>query len=361
MHADNAFAMFCFQNHMKEARGLSSKTIDAAMRHLWQFDRHCLSSDFRGVTKDQITSFKRKLNPAGGDTKKPELSASTIVHTLQNLAAFFSWLRNENGYRQIPADTPIYFTPPRELSAIAHASSEKYVPTVGTIKKLVFSMLAETFWQRRNRAVIAFLLVSGARDGAVVSLRVKHVDVAKKLVYQRASEVKTKRAKSMVTAWFPIDADLEQVVIDWIEDLKAHGANDDDPLFPKGPNRFAARKDTAFEAWSSANPIREIIREATKVSDGQYFKPHSVRSAIAQWMEQLPISAEEKKALSQNLGHEHYRTTATYYGKLDDPRKHALVAGIRDKIADPEDQELYELIRNAPPLKRAAAKVLLSG
>ncbi len=49
-------------------------------------------------------------------------------------------------------------------------------------------------------------------------LRVKHVDVAKKLVYQRASEVKTKRAKSMVTAWFPIDADLE---LDWIEDLKA--------------------------------------------------------------------------------------------------------------------------------------------
>ncbi|MBZ9655800.1 site-specific integrase [Phyllobacterium lublinensis] len=197
---DNAFAMFCFQNHMKEARGLSDKTIDAAMRPLWKFEKHSPSTDFRNVTKDQIASFKRNLINAGGNGEKSELSASTIVHTLQNLIAFFNWLRNENGYRQIPADIPMYFTPPRELSAIAHASSEKYVPTIGAIKKLVFSTQTTTFWQRRNRAVVAFLLVSGARDGAVVSFHAKHVDVAKKLVYQRTSEVKTKRAKSMVTA-----------------------------------------------------------------------------------------------------------------------------------------------------------------
>ena len=85
----------------------------------------------------------------------------------------------------------------------------------------------------RNRAVIAFTLLTGARDGAIASLKLKHVDVAEGKVVQDAREVHTKFSKTFTTWFFPVGDDVRQIVVDWVNYLateKLFGPVD--PLFP---------------------------------------------------------------------------------------------------------------------------------
>ena len=46
--------------------------------------------------------------------------------------------------------------------------------------------------ERRDKAMFALLLLTGARDGAAASLRLKHVDLVEDQIFQDAREVKTK-------------------------------------------------------------------------------------------------------------------------------------------------------------------------
>lgn len=358
--AENAQVIYNYQSQLKEARGLHEKTIDAALRHIRQFERHVGEIDFRKVTKDLIAGFKTLRSKGVADGEPTALSASTIVHSFGDLKAFFSWLSNQHGYRSIERDLAEYFNPPKRLTEIAHASTAKLVASPDQIRSVLNSMPRETIWQRRDRAVVAFLFLSGVRDGTAVSLRIKHIDIDNKKVHQIASEVNTKASKSMVTAWFPVGEDIEQIVIDWIHELLAEGAAGEDPLFPKTPQRHRQGDErAAFEFWATADPVRKILKSASTTANTPYFKPHSIRSTIARLFDQFAISLEEQKALSQNLGHENYRTTETYYGKLDESRQHELVAGIRDRQMNPVDMEIMARIRNAAPEKLKAFIIML--
>jgi len=59
----------------------------------------------------------------------------------------------------------------------------------------------------RNRAVMAFTLLTGARDGAIASPKLKHVDVLEGKVVQDAREVRTKFSKTFTTWFFPVGED----------------------------------------------------------------------------------------------------------------------------------------------------------
>jgi integrase len=65
--------------------------------------------------------------------------------------------------------------------------------------------------KRRDRALVAFTILSGARDGAIISLRLKHVDIERGMIEQDAREVRTKRAKTITTWFFPV-GDLTFIV-----------------------------------------------------------------------------------------------------------------------------------------------------
>ena len=72
------------------------------------------------------------------------------------------------------------------------------------------------------------------RDNAIASLPLKHVDVDRELVIQDPLEVRTKFSKKIVTYFFPVGADLKQVVIEWLRELRddlLYG--NEDPVFPR--------------------------------------------------------------------------------------------------------------------------------
>jgi integrase/recombinase XerD len=63
--------------------------------------------------------------------------------------------------------------------------------------------------ERRNRALVAFTLLTGARDSAIASMKLKHVDLKEGCVQQDAREVKTKFSKTFTTYFFPVGCGIQ--------------------------------------------------------------------------------------------------------------------------------------------------------
>lgn len=83
--------------------------------------------------------------------------------------------------------------------------------------------------------MIAFIYLTGMRVGAVISLRCKHVKLADRQILQNAREVNTKFGRNMLTSWFPVGEDIEQIVVAWVKERLEGGADPDAPLFPSRP------------------------------------------------------------------------------------------------------------------------------
>ena len=58
------------------------------------------------------------------------------------------------------------------------------------------TMCGKTAVERRNRALIAFTLLTGARVAALASARVRYIDLVEEVFYQDAREVRTKFSKT---------------------------------------------------------------------------------------------------------------------------------------------------------------------
>ncbi|WP_203425240.1 site-specific integrase [Sinorhizobium sp. BG8] len=340
--------VYLYQNELKQARGFNKKTVDAALRHIWQLDRHLGSIDFRKITRQAIAHYKDHLIESSRRPDGKSLSASTIVHALGALEAFFKWLSAQPGYRSIRSDLYAYFTAPRDLREIASAAGQKFVPTMEQLRQVLAAMPAKTTAQRRDRAIIPALLLFGVRDGALISLRLKHVDIAGKRIFQDAREVKTKFSKTNMVDWFPVGDDMEAILIDWVNELREIGAGDDDPLFPAAPFKpwFGLAR-IEFEFLVTAAPVRKVLKKASAAAGIPYFKPHAIRSTVARLFDEWAASPKELKALSQNLSHMHIGTTFKYYGTLEDDAKCEIISRIRERQKSPIDQEIAERFRNA--------------
>ena len=70
------------------------------------------------------------------------------------------------------------------------------------------------------------------RDGALVTLKLRHVDLEKQLVDQDPREVKTKNSKQLRTTFFGVGGSARGIVEDWIAELRSdHFWGNDDPCF----------------------------------------------------------------------------------------------------------------------------------
>jgi integrase len=222
---------------------------------------------------------------------------------------------------------------------IAKARVERPVPTLEQIHHVLRSMPADTDLELRNRALVAFTLLTGARDGAIASMKLKHVDVAKGAVMQDAREVHTKFSKTFT--FFPVGDEVGQIVIDWVGFLtneKLFGPTD--PLFP-ATQVVLGGEERRFQAgglsrlhWSNATPIRAVFKAAFEGAGLPYANPHAFRKTLAQLGERLCQTPEEFKAWSQNLGHDQVLTTFSSYGNLTGARQAELIRSLTHRSRD---------------------------
>ena len=165
----------------------------------------------RSVSRRRLSE---EISPRTGD----RLSRGTVFSTLNALRGFFHWLSTQPGYRShLSSADAEYFALSDKEARIAKAIAERPVPTIDQIKHVLQTMPAVTDIELRNRAVVAFTLLTGARDGAIASLKCKHVDVVEGKVVQDAREVRTKFSKTFTTWFFPVGDDVRRIVVDWVE------------------------------------------------------------------------------------------------------------------------------------------------
>jgi len=308
---------------LKEAKRHSEPTVDAAAKALSRFEVYTRYRDFKAFHFEQAIAFKKYLGEQKGQQSGEKLSKATLHSSLTQLKRFFQWLAWQPGYKsRVQYVDAEYFNLSDKDTRIATAKRQQPFPTMEQVKHVISKMPADTEIERRNRALIAFTLLTGARDSAIASLKLKHVDLITGCVYQDAREVKTKFSKTFYTYFLPVGDEIQTIVSEWVSYLRDEKLwGNDDPLFPAtqvspGPDKEFFASGVSRKHWSTASPIRTIFKE-TFISVGmQYFNPHSFRHTLARLGEEVCKTPEEFKAWSQNLGHEKVLTTFTSYGEV---------------------------------------------
>ena len=325
--------------YVKEAKRHGETTVDAVAKALSRFEADTKYRDFKAFRFEQAIAFKKRLAETEGEISGERLSKATLHSTLAYLKQFFWWLAGQPGYKsRLQYSDADYFNLSDKDTRVATTRRASKVPTIEQVKHVIARMPVETEIARRNRALIAFTLLTGARDSAIASMKLKHIDLTIGSVYQDAREVRTKFSKTFITYFFPVGNDIYEIVTDWVtflREVKLWG--NDDPLFPATRVRIAATRQ--FEAyglnrvhWSSASPIRAVFGNAFKAAGLSYYNPHSLRSTLVQLGETVCKTPEEFKAWSQNLGHEGVLTTFRSYGEVENRRQGEIIQNLRNPL-----------------------------
>jgi integrase len=251
------------------------------------------------------------------------------------LKDFFRWLSCQPGYKSKVLATDIdHLSLSEKETRAAKEPGFKSFPTIEQVRAVIRQMPAETEVEQRDRALIAMTILTGARDSALASLRLKHIDLDCKLVVQDPREVMTKRSKRIDAYFFPVGDDFEAIVVDWIRYLREEKLyGNDDPVFPR--TRVERGPEGAFVAeglepvfWQNTAAIRRIFREAFAAAGLAYFRPHSFRDTLVKFGEDHAPTIAHFKAWSQNLGHEQVSTTLNGYGEIAPHRQGELVRSV---------------------------------
>lgn len=314
--------------YLKEAKRQSEASLDAAAGAIARFETYSAHRDFKTFCQQQAVAFKRKLAEQDSAVTGAKLSKATLHATLSHLKRFFQWLAGQPGYKsRFSYSEAEYFNVSEKDARIATARRHKSAPTLEQIRHLIANMPAGTELEQRNRALAAFILLTGARDSAVASAKLKHVDLEAGCFYQDAREVKTKFSKTFTTFFFPVGDDIGAILAAWVDHLRREKLwGNDDPLFPKtrctvGKSQQFEHYELAREHWATATPIRHVFQRACAAAGLPYFNPHSIRNTLVMIGSRRCKTPEQFKAWSQNLGHDAVLTTLVSYGTVSDMRQ----------------------------------------
>lgn len=316
--------------YLREADRKSEATVRGIEKAITRFEEYTNFADFGKFKAAQAMGFKASV--AKGSKVKRPLSKSTIHSTVNALQRFFRWLGCQPGFRSKikPSDIDYFNLSEKDVRA-ATSPKPKNFPTLEQFRRALFAMPDKTEIEQRDQAIMALAILTGIRDSAMASLRLKHIDLARKLVMQDPNEVRTKFSKRIDTFFFPIGEDVEAIILHWARyllEVRLFGPND--PLFPRTANSHDPHSGFLHSGiepyfWANAAPIRKIFKRAFEAVGLPYFSPHRVRDTLAHLGQQQCFSAESWKAWSQNLGHESMLTTWASYGQLTLDRQGELI------------------------------------
>ncbi|WP_309661997.1 site-specific integrase [Sphingomonas sp.] len=341
--------------YLKEALGRDEATIDGVAKSLARFEESTKARDFKRFHREQAVAFKATLAKATNARTGERISKATMLSTLRDLRAFFFWLAHLPGFKShIHYADADYFNLSDKDVAVARARREKRVPTLAQVHHVLSAMPAETILERRDRALIAFAALTGARVAALASFRLGHVNIDDAFVEQDARDVRTKFAKTFRTWFMPIGGEALAIFTDWAAELERdHLWGRDDPLFPATQMGLDAHggftpAGILRSGWRTTQPINVIFRRAFERAGLPYFNPHSFRDMLVRHAMTLNLSAETMKAWSQNLGHADVLTTFTSYGNVPAHRQGELIRSLsepRPHCDTLDDPNVIALIR----------------
>lgn len=316
---------------LREAKRCDDATCTKAADAILRFEKSIAFKSFKQFHIEQPRVFKTRLNEEKSPQTGKPLSKASISSILRANKAFFVWLAGQPGYKsRISYSDAEYFNQNAKDARAAHAERPTRFPTLAQCRAAFDAMPSGTDTEQRNRAAFACLMLTGARDGALASFKLKHVDLIEGSIFQDGREVRTKAAKTFTTYFLPVDGDYREAFEAWVRHLREDLLfGHDDPLFPPAQmgNVDGSFRVTGFSktCYANASALREVIKDAFVNAHLPPFAPHSFRKTLTRWADGHYPTREGFKAFSQNIGHESVVTTISAYYKVSLERQAELI------------------------------------
>jgi len=308
-----------YLQYLKTAKRKDPSTVQKAAEGILRFEASTNFTSFKRFHIERAIKFHDRINSEISKATGRPLSKSTIRSVLAANKDFIFWLADQSGYKsRIRHSDADYFNMDAKGARVASAVRETPCPSMEMARHAFNYMPEATDLDRRNKALFAFLMLTGARDGATASLRLKHINMIDGCVYQDAREVKTKNAKTFTTFFLPVDSEYLACFTDWVNHLQRELLfGPDDALFPPAKVKpiDGEFKVVGLERaiYKNANAIRAVIKEAFTRADLPVFTPHAFRKTLVKWADTRYQTREAFKAFSQNIGHTSVVTTISAY------------------------------------------------
>lgn len=331
---ENERAKRSYVFYLEQAKGLDQKSTDKVLAAILKFEHSTHFKPFKRFHIEQASKFKVDLAKAKGKTGKP-LSHATIDATLALVRGFFHWLAGQNGYKsRISYSDTEYFRNNRKSARVAHTARDKEFPSIEAAHHAFQAMPDQTEFQKRDKALFAFFMLTGARVGAVASLRLKHVDLFNGRVFQDGRDVNTKFSKTIDTTFYPVDPAYLDCFTAWVaylREVKLFGQQD--AVFPKPDMGLAEGGGFAIlglsrKPYANGGKLNRIIRNAFASVQLPEYTPHSFRSTLAMLGKDMCDDIEQLKAWSMNMGHDSLITTVSSYMPVSRQRQAELIKGL---------------------------------
>ena len=357
----NELAKRKFYDYLAGPGQYSPSSIACHENAIWVWEDFNNKADFAGFTKTRAEDFKTFIKSKKKTNGEGTVSLSYCFDTLRYLTKFFEWLSDQQGYRKIRRTDIEYLRLTKQEVRMATQPKGQESPNVEEVRTLIESIKGASEVEMRDKALLSLTFLTGARITALSTLPMASFDRAGVTLYQDpALGVQTKASKRIVSVLLAISyKEPLGYFLEWFDYLIAQKKfGPKDPLFPttkieNGKEALGFRSTQEVEPvfWKSASSARKIFQKRFVQAGLKYYHPHTFRHLLSKTIMKLPITEEQKKALSQNFGHEDVGTTfGSYgYGHIAEDRQIEIIKNIdfeghsRDPIIQMRASELGEL------------------
>ena len=349
----NEMAKRRFFSYLKDAEGFSEDSVYAFEKAIFNWEDFTKKDDFENFTKKKIVGFKEWLKNRKKGKTEEKISLSYCYDVLRRLKTFFEWLSKQAGYKaSINSSFINYLRLSKNETREAVQTRKREIPSVEEVKKVIENIGDKNEIDKRDRALISLFYLSGIRISALMSLPIKSFDKNKLIIDQDpAFGVQTKFRKRIPTKLIPLSyKEPLDYFIGWYDYLiKEKNFNPNNPIFPSTKKEQGDENVNYYNTgevepvfWKSGSTIRKIFEKRFIQAGVPYYHPHTLRHLIVKEFAKAKLTEEEKKAISQNLGHADVGTTfGSYgYGHIEEDRQMEIIKGI--KFSSDENKNFME-------------------
>lgn len=331
-----------FCKYLEEVKGFSTASIESYEGAIWLWQNFTENKSFFLFKAEDVTRFKDWIKTKKKSNQQ-QVSLSYCYDMLRYLRVFFIWIADQKGGRSKIKKTDIeYLRLTKKENQIVLNPKSISCPSVEEVRQVIESIDVKTEVGMRDRALLSLALLTGARVKALSTLTLQCFDEKSLTLYQDPKlGVETKFSKRIVSILLPLSyKELLDYFVRWVRYLREEkNFEPADPLFPatktvpEGSGNllgYYSDGDVSKRKWCTTGPARKIFETRFIDAGIRYYNPHSFRHLLVQEIMKMPLTEEEKKAISQNFGHEHVGTTfGSYgYGAISEERQSELLKSL---------------------------------
>lgn len=322
--------------HLLVDEDRSEKSVRIDEIAILQFEQLFVFRNLGHLTVDEVRQFKKHLEGTG-------LTPSVVQARLASIRRLHEWLILQKPFRKTIDAYAVSLLRLKRKKSRRLGTVERIVdtPTLNQIDQAAKSMPTERLEERRNRAAFVILAMTAVRISALVSLRLKHLELEKRVIYQPSTEVDTKFAKAQTTLLLDFFPEWIGWVSDYIAELKSLGFGEDDPFlprmgYPKGTKIGFGGRTMQKEFLKSGQVVWATVRGTFERIGLKPYSPHIFRHVHGKLANHPKSNAAVMKMLSLNKGHSEIRTSASY-GTMDLETRQKIRDQFREAIMSGSD------------------------